>query len=48
VDEQHTPDAPEVVVGTDGTETALRAVAWAAAEARARDLPRGSCTLPRT
>jgi nucleotide-binding universal stress UspA family protein len=39
VDEQHTPDAPEVVVGTDGTETALRAVAWAAAEARARDLP---------
>ena len=27
---------PEVVVGTDGSATALRAVAWAATEARLR------------
>ncbi|MGH4012045.1 MAG: universal stress protein [Pseudonocardiaceae bacterium] len=39
MDEQRTPDAPEVVVGTDGTDTSLRAVAWAAAEARLRDVP---------
>ena len=31
-----TLDRSEIVVGTDGTATALRAVAWAAAEARAR------------
>ncbi len=39
VDEPKTPEAQEVVVGTDGTETALRAVAWAAAEARLRGVP---------
>jgi nucleotide-binding universal stress UspA family protein len=35
VNEQHIP----VVVGADGTETALRAVVWAATEARLRDRP---------
>ena len=39
MNEQHIPDAPEVVVGVDGTETALRAVAWAATEARLRNRP---------
>ncbi len=39
MNEQHIPDAPEVVVGADGTETALRAVVWAATEARLRDRP---------
>lgn len=39
MDEQHASGAPEVVVGTDGTATALRAVAWAATEARLRGLP---------
>jgi nucleotide-binding universal stress UspA family protein len=37
MNEQRTPDAPQVVVGTDGTKTTLRAVAWAAVEARLRD-----------
>jgi nucleotide-binding universal stress UspA family protein len=30
---------PEIVVGVDGSSTALRAVAWAAAEARCRAVP---------
>ncbi|MFC5994985.1 universal stress protein, partial [Pseudonocardia hispaniensis] len=30
---------PGVIVGVDGTETALRAVRWAVAEARSRNLP---------
>jgi nucleotide-binding universal stress UspA family protein len=34
--DQKTPNTPAVVVGTDGTDTALRAVSWAAAEARVR------------
>ncbi|GAA3232492.1 universal stress protein [Pseudonocardia petroleophila] len=32
-------EPPQVVVGTDGTATASRAVAWAATEARVRGLP---------
>lgn len=36
VREHQSTDAVDVVVGTDGTETAARAVAWAATEARLR------------
>jgi nucleotide-binding universal stress UspA family protein len=36
VNERNATDAAEVVVGTDGTDTALRAVAWAVTEARLR------------
>jgi nucleotide-binding universal stress UspA family protein len=39
VNEHTITDGAEVVVGTDGTETALRAVAWAATGARLRGVP---------
>lgn len=39
VNEHQTSGAAGVVVGTDGTETAARAVAWAASEARLRGVP---------
>jgi len=39
VNEHQTTGAADVVVGTDGTGTALRAVAWAASEARLRGVP---------
>ncbi|MHA6783110.1 universal stress protein [Pseudonocardia saturnea] len=39
MDENDIAVAPEVVVGTDGTATASRAVAWAATEARLRGRP---------
>ena len=39
VNEHKITDGAEVVVGTDGTEAALRAVAWAATEARLRGVP---------
>ncbi|NMH97790.1 universal stress protein [Pseudonocardia acidicola] len=38
MNQQSSPEAP-VVVGVNGTETALRAVVWAAGEARLRALP---------
>ena len=37
-----------IIVGVDGTSTALRAVAWAAKEALLRVAPCGSCTPPLT
>ncbi|MGH3844498.1 MAG: universal stress protein [Pseudonocardiaceae bacterium] len=39
VDKHQTTGAAHVVVGTDGTEIASRAVAWAASEARLRGVP---------
>lgn len=39
MNEQWTPEPPAVVVGADGTTTALRALAYAATEARLRHLP---------
>ena len=39
MDENRAPESPSVVVGTDGTTTALRAVEWAATEARHRGVP---------
>ncbi|MBW0115095.1 universal stress protein [Pseudonocardia abyssalis] len=39
VEDEDIAASPEVVVGTDGTATASRAVAWAATEARVRRLP---------
>lgn len=39
MNEHQTSGAAEVTVGTDGTETAARAIAWAATEARLRGVP---------